>query len=136
METGDIPESLEDTAEEYSGLYTLFQDKGDKAVDIFHWADPEDYHLPLPEEVYEEVEDQGRTPPLMQQGEFESIVNFLSRADILPTWNDSSPFRILMEDVDEQLIATAYEEASGEQYNFPETNTSEETSNLPDYLRS
>lgn len=136
MVTGDIAGSLDETAEEYSRLYTLFQEKGDKAVDIFHQADPEDYHLPMAAELYDDIEDQEQAPPFMQKTEFESIVNFLSRADILPTWNESSPFRILMEDVDENLLATAYEEASGKQYNFPENTDSENTVSLPDYLKS
>lgn len=45
--------------------------------------------------------------------EFESIVNFLSRAEVLPAWNSSAPFRIRMEDIDEALLATAYEKVSG-----------------------
>jgi len=133
----ELSRQLEQTGEEYTGLYSLFQEKGDRAVDIFHHAEAENYHLPLPEEVYDEVDDQGLVPSLMHQGEFESIVNFLSRAEVLPTWNDSRPFRILMDEVDEDLLATAYEEVSGEQYSFPEyIDTDSVEAELPEYLRS
>ena len=116
----DVFGGLEQTGEEYSGLYGLFQDKGDKAVDIFYHAEAENYHLPLAEEVYDEVGNQGSLPPFIRQREFESIVNFLSRAEVLPAWNSSAPFRIRMEDIDEALLATAYEKVSGGKYSLPE----------------
>lgn len=131
-----LSDRLEQTGEEYAGLYSLFQEKGGRAVDVFHHADPENYHLPLPEEVYDQVDNQNLLPPFLHQGEFESIVNFLSRAEVLPTWNDSRPFRILIDEVDEDLLATAYEKVSGEQYNFPEDIETVEVEELPEYLRS
>lgn len=138
METEEIQAAVDKTAEEWTGLYSLFQDKGGKAVDVLYHADPDEFHIPEPNEVYENVEEQGLIPQRMPEGEFNSIVNFLSRAEILPTWNSSAPFRILMEKVDETELATAYEHASGEVYRFPEnSNTDAETrSILPDYLES
>ncbi|WEL23498.1 hypothetical protein [Candidatus Nanohalovita haloferacivicina] len=138
MDTEEIHAAVDQTAEEWPGLYTLFQDKGGKAVDILYHADPENYHIPEADEIYSNVEEKGLIPQRMPGGEFENIVNFLSRAEILPTWNSSAPFRILMDEVDETELASAYEHASGELYRLPEnSNADPETrSTLPDYLES
>ncbi|QKQ98215.1 hypothetical protein GKQ38_01620 [Candidatus Nanohaloarchaea archaeon] len=137
MKAEEIETRIDEVGNEWRGLYSLFEDKGDKAVDILYHADPEDYNLPLPGEVYQEVDEDGLLPSGIPEGDFESIVNFLSRAEILPTWNDSAPFRILMNDIDEQDLATAYEYVSGEQYNFPEDGlVAERNVDVPDYLSS
>lgn len=137
VETEEIETAVDETMEDWTGLYSLFKEKGDRAVDILYHADPEDFHIPEPGEVYENIEDKDLLPKAMPQGEFESIVNFLSRAEILPTWNSSAPFRILMEKVDENDLAAAWEYASGEQYNFPENSEPVESANsVPEYLRS
>lgn len=70
------------------------------------------------------------------EGEFESIVNFLSRADILPTWNESAPFRVLMDEIDENDLATAYKHVSGEKYCFQEEPIEEKRVEIPEYLKS
>lgn len=116
---------------------TVFEEKGGKAVDVLYHADSEDFNLPFSSEVYENVDEKGLVPPRMLEDEFESIVNFLSRADILPTWNGSAPFRIMMDKVDEQDIVMAYEYVSEEPYQFPETSEPVgDDSIVPDYLRS
>lgn len=136
METDEIVRKVDEAGEEWPQLYGLFGEKGGEAVDIFHYSDPDSYHLPMADEVYNTVmEENEAISSSINSEEFEKIVNFLSRAEVLPAWSSSSPFRILMDDVDEKELATAYEHVSGEQYFFPEEPV-DEIVELPQYLKS
>lgn len=61
-------------------------------------------------------------------------MNFLSRAEVLPVWSSSAPFRIPMGEVNEEELEKAYEHVSGEQYSFPEE--PDERFEPPQYLKS
>lgn len=57
MEADEIARKVEETGEEWPQLYGLLGEKGDEAVDIFHYSDPDNYHLPMADEVYNTVID-------------------------------------------------------------------------------
>jgi hypothetical protein len=88
--------------------YRNFQNYGEKAIYLLEQGAE---GAPRFADTTEILEAAGDSSP-----KFTSIINMLSRAEILNTWNDSSPFRVATEDYGHEDVVRAYEHVTGEEY--------------------
>lgn len=113
MEQERIERSLDGIERLYPKSYQSFRDRGQYALHVFETGAEEASRFATAEEILEASE--------QDCPDFDIIVNLLARSGILPTWNESTPFRVSTEEYSFQDLEKAYEAVTGEKYETPET---------------
>lgn len=113
MEQERVARSLEGIERVYPGSYSSFENRAKDALHVFETGAEEASRFATSEEILETSE--------QECADFNRIVNLLARSGILPTWNDSAPYRVNTEEYSFKDLEKAYEEVTGEEYETPET---------------
>lgn len=112
MDEKQLRYSLEGIEKLYVKSYQLFKERGERAVQILDKGVEDSSMFAESEEIYQ---NSGKEI-LMNQNDFKKIVNLLSRAEVIPTWNSSAPFKILTEEYSSEDVVAAYEHVTDKEY--------------------
>ncbi len=113
MERERVSRSLEGIRRLYPDSYESFERRARNALHVFETGADDASRFPTAEEI---LEASNQDCP-----DFNMIVNLLARSDIVPAWNNNTPYRINTEEYSFEDLEKAYEEVTGEEYETPET---------------